>query len=83
VKYSTLENQEIKLNIILQIAKEFNITFQKGDILFVRTGFTKQWDTTMTAEVKKSYSENPAKMQYASKLHVMYCASFGMRASRL
>lgn len=65
VKYSTLANHEIKLENILEIAKECGITFQKGDILLVRTGFTTEWDTTMTLEAKKSYAENPAKMQHA------------------
>ncbi|KAJ4986471.1 hypothetical protein SVAN01_08033 [Stagonosporopsis vannaccii] len=65
VQYSTLKNHEVKLADILNIAKECEITFQKGDIVFVRTGFTKEWDTTLTAEAKKSYAENPADMQHA------------------
>ncbi|KAF2625401.1 hypothetical protein BU25DRAFT_423462 [Macroventuria anomochaeta] len=65
VKYSTLANHEIKLKVILDIAEKCEITFWKGDILFLRTGFTKEWDTTVTAEAKKSYAENPAEMQHA------------------
>jgi kynurenine formamidase len=43
---------------ILQIAKENNITFKKGDILFVRVGVTKEWDTSMTDAQKQAYSDN-------------------------
>lgn len=42
----------------MEIAKECNITFQKGDILFVRIGVTKEWDTVMTQAQKQAYSEN-------------------------
>jgi len=48
----------VRLSDILEIAKEKNITFQKGDILFVRVGVTKEWDTVMTDEQKKAYSNN-------------------------
>lgn len=65
VKYSTLANHEITLKVILEIAAECGIAFQRGDIVFVRTGFTKEWDTTLTAEAKRAYAENPAKMQHA------------------
>ncbi len=65
VKYSTLSNHEIKLSHILEIAKECKITFQKGDIVLIRTGFTNEWDNTLTAEDKKNYAENPASMQHA------------------
>lgn len=44
VKYSMLSSHEIKLEAVLQIAKECGVVFQKGDVLFVRTGFTKEWD---------------------------------------
>lgn len=64
VKYSTLANPEIKLESILDMAKESGVTLQKGEILFTRTGFTTEGDTTLTLEAKKSYAENPAKMQH-------------------
>ncbi|KAF2998163.1 hypothetical protein E8E13_002909 [Curvularia kusanoi] len=65
VRYSAMEFHEIKLKDILHIARDCNITFQKGDIVFVRTGFTREWDTDMTAESKRNYAENPASMQHA------------------
>lgn len=46
---------------MLEIAKECNITFQRGDILFVRTGVIKEWEQDMDVEAKKAYasSTNP------------------------
>ncbi|PSN64006.1 hypothetical protein BS50DRAFT_95114 [Corynespora cassiicola Philippines] len=58
IQYSTFSLHEIKLSEILEIAKECNITFQKGDILFVRIGMTKEWDTKMSTEEKKAYGES-------------------------
>ncbi|KAB8225667.1 hypothetical protein BDV33DRAFT_198578 [Aspergillus novoparasiticus] len=60
ITYSTFSTHQVRLSDILEIAKECNITFQKGDILFVRVGVTKEWDTVMTDEQKKQYSENPS-----------------------
>lgn len=58
IQYSTFSTHQIKLSDILQIAKECNITFQKGDILLVRIGVTKEWDTVMTDAQKQAYSDN-------------------------
>ncbi|KAL2000242.1 hypothetical protein VTN02DRAFT_3367 [Thermoascus thermophilus] len=60
IKYTTFSTHQIRLSEILEIAKECNITFQKGDILFVRVGVTKEWDTVMTQAQKQAYSENPS-----------------------
>ena len=43
IKYSTFDCHEIKLSAILEIAKECQITFEKGDILFIRAGMTREW----------------------------------------
>jgi kynurenine formamidase len=59
IKYSTFSTHQVRLQDILEIAKENNITFQKGDILFVRIGVTKEWDTIMTDAEKRNYSDNP------------------------
>lgn len=61
IQYTTFSQHEVKLSDIEEIAKECNITFQKGDILFVRVGMTKEWDNVMTAEQKIAYgsSESP------------------------
>lgn len=58
IRYSTFSTHQVRLSDILQIAQEKNITFQKGDILFVRIGVTKEWDTTMTDDQKRAYSNN-------------------------
>lgn len=56
---------EIKLSDFLLAARKDMITFQKIDIVFVRTGFLKKkWDTTLTVKAIKSYAENPASMQH-------------------
>lgn len=56
IKYSAFTNHAIKLQDIEEIAKECNITFQRGDILFIRSGITRDWDTVMTVEQKMAYS---------------------------
>lgn len=50
VKYSSFERHEIKLSDILEIAKECNIEFRKGDILLIRGGTTKEWDSMSMAD---------------------------------
>ncbi|PYH37038.1 uncharacterized protein BO87DRAFT_374085 [Aspergillus neoniger CBS 115656] len=60
IRYSTFSTHQIRLSDIKEIAKECGITFQKGDILFVRIGVTKEWDTAMTDDQKRQYSDNPS-----------------------
>jgi hypothetical protein len=59
ITYTTFSLHTIKLTDILQIAKECNITFQRGDILLIRIGVTKEWDSIMTEDQKRQYSQNP------------------------
>ncbi|RAH80605.1 hypothetical protein BO86DRAFT_448974 [Aspergillus japonicus CBS 114.51] len=59
IQYSTFSTHQIRLSDIIQVAKESNVVFQKGDILFIRIGVTKEWDTVMTHSQKQRYSENP------------------------
>ena len=59
IKYSTFERHEIKLSEILEIAKECNITFQKGDVLFVRSGMTREWDNVMSVSDKAAFASSP------------------------
>jgi hypothetical protein len=56
IKYSTFSTHQIRLADILEIAKECNITFQRGDILFVRIGVTKEWDNIMSNAQKHDYA---------------------------
>ncbi|RHZ53963.1 uncharacterized protein CDV56_103327 [Aspergillus thermomutatus] len=60
IRYTTFSTHQVRLSDIVEIAKECNITFQKGDILFVRVGVTKEWDTIMTDAQKQQYSDNPS-----------------------
>ncbi|KAL7651987.1 hypothetical protein ACMYSQ_009309 [Aspergillus niger] len=60
IRYSTFSTHQIRLSDIKEIAKEYGITFQKGDILFIRIGVTKEWDTAMTDDQKRQYSDNPS-----------------------
>ncbi|EXJ89626.1 hypothetical protein A1O3_02693 [Capronia epimyces CBS 606.96] len=61
VEYSTFSEHAIPLSVLLEMAAEANLTFRRGDILFVRIGVTKEWDTKMTADDKDAYatSRNP------------------------
>ncbi|KAJ9608723.1 hypothetical protein H2200_006494 [Cladophialophora chaetospira] len=56
IEYSTFSDHAIPLSILLEIAQEENLTFRRGDILFVRIGVTKEWDTRMTTEDKNAYA---------------------------
>ena len=58
IAYTTFSTHQVKLSDILEIARECNITFQKGDVLFVRVGVTREWETIMTDEQKRAYSGN-------------------------
>jgi kynurenine formamidase len=58
IEYSTFSKHEIKLADIQNIARKCKIEFQTGDILFVRIGVTKEWDTKMTSDDKKAYAAN-------------------------
>ncbi|KAL1612221.1 hypothetical protein SLS60_000445 [Paraconiothyrium brasiliense] len=56
LKYTTISQHEVRLKDIEQIAKESGVTFRRGDILFIRIGMTKEWDTVMTTEQKEAYA---------------------------
>lgn len=58
IEYSTFSLHEVRLVDILEIARECNITFQRGDILLVRIGVTKEWETVMDLEAKKAYASS-------------------------
>ncbi|RAL09061.1 uncharacterized protein BO97DRAFT_427733 [Aspergillus homomorphus CBS 101889] len=58
IQYSTFSNHQVKLRDILQIANECDIVFHRGDILFVRIGVTREWDTVMTRAQKQQYADD-------------------------
>jgi kynurenine formamidase len=61
IHYTTFSDHTISLQVLLQIAKEQNVTFRRGDILLIRIGVTKEWDENMSPEDKQAYahSSNP------------------------
>ncbi|KIW35346.1 uncharacterized protein PV07_02046 [Cladophialophora immunda] len=56
IAYSTFSDHSVPLSVLLEIAQEENLTFKRGDILFVRMGVTKEWDTRMTPDDKNAYA---------------------------
>ena len=50
IKYSAFEAHQFKLSEIREIANDCNIEFRKGDILLVRSGTTKTWDSMSMAD---------------------------------
>ncbi|ODV89449.1 hypothetical protein CANCADRAFT_27057 [Tortispora caseinolytica NRRL Y-17796] len=58
IEYSCFSTHQAKLTDLLQIAKECNIEFHPGDILFVRIGMTDEWDNKFTVEQKEAYAAN-------------------------
>jgi hypothetical protein len=56
IKYTTFSQHTIKLVEMLEIAKECNITFQRGDILLVRIGVIKEWEHEMDVAAKQAYA---------------------------
>jgi hypothetical protein len=60
IPYSTFSTYEIKLADTKTIGKEYNIEFQKGNILTVRIGMTQEWDNNMTLQQKQPYASNPS-----------------------
>lgn len=59
LKVNTFSPHEITLADIHAIAKASNLTFQPGDILFMRVGVTRDWDTKMDLSAKMDYATKP------------------------
>jgi len=57
-KFNSFSAHEIKLSEISEIVRECKITIQKGDILFLRIGVTRDWDQSMTVAEKTEYATN-------------------------
>ncbi|KAH8689505.1 hypothetical protein BGW36DRAFT_401851 [Talaromyces proteolyticus] len=58
IKYSLFSDHAIPLSILQDIAKEQGVTFQYGDLLFVRIGLVQEWDTRMTMSDKINYASS-------------------------
>lgn len=61
IQYSTFSDHSIPLSVLLEIAAEQRVSFRRGDILLVRVGVIREWETVMTPEDKLAYarSEKP------------------------
>ena len=59
LEYTTFSDHAVPLGVLLDVAKEQNTTFRRGDILFVRIGVTREWDEKMTAADKLAYAQDP------------------------
>jgi kynurenine formamidase len=59
IEYSTFSDHSIPLSVLKEIAHDEGLTFRRGDILFVRVGVTREWDTAMTAADKRAYADSP------------------------
>lgn len=58
ITYSTFSDHSIPLSTLKEIAREQNVTFKFGDILFVRIGVTQEWETKMTPADRTAYATN-------------------------
>ncbi|KJZ75749.1 hypothetical protein HIM_04906 [Hirsutella minnesotensis 3608] len=58
IEYSPLSDHAISTEVLKRIASDQGVEFQRGDILFIRCGLTKAWDTQMTRADKLAYSVN-------------------------
>ncbi|KAL2828436.1 hypothetical protein BDW59DRAFT_170938 [Aspergillus cavernicola] len=56
VAINALTQQAVSLDTVLEIARECNITFQRGDIFFLRIGLPQTWDA-MNEDQRKAYSQ--------------------------
>ncbi|KAI0172806.1 hypothetical protein GGR52DRAFT_422640 [Hypoxylon sp. FL1284] len=55
VRYSALSQHSIPLDDILAAARDQGVAFERGDILLVRTGLTRQWDREMDDAARRAY----------------------------
>lgn len=58
ISYSALSNHAVPLRTLLEIAEQQGVEFRRGDILFVRIGLTKEWETQMTPSDKLAYANS-------------------------
>ncbi|KAL6412333.1 Cornichon [Ilyonectria robusta] len=58
IDYSALSDHAVPLRVLKQIAQEQGVHFQRGDILFIRIGLTKEWDNQMGPADKLAYAQS-------------------------
>lgn len=57
IEVNGLARHVVSLDNVLTIAAECNVEFRRGDILFIRAGFTKTWNS-LAPEDRLAYSRN-------------------------
>lgn len=57
ISYSTFSDHAVPLSVLLDIAKEQNTKFEKGDVLFFRMGLIQEWSSQMTDQEKHDYAK--------------------------
>jgi kynurenine formamidase len=62
ITYNPLDHYAIPLSTFKQIAHDSNITFQPGDIILLRTGFTTGFASASLSTKESSFSKQP--LQY-------------------
>lgn len=58
LQYKALSDHAIPLSTLKDIARIQGVTFQRGDILFVRIGLTQEWDNEMNPADKLAYAQS-------------------------
>ncbi|KAJ5815636.1 hypothetical protein N7474_007413 [Penicillium riverlandense] len=56
IEYSSFSDHAIPLSVLIKVAQEQKVTFKFGDILFIRIGLVKEWETEMTPSEKTAYA---------------------------
>ena len=59
IKYDPLDYYAVPLKVAKEIAAESNFSFQAGDIIFLRTGFTSAFEKASLEQKKAVMSKSP------------------------
>jgi len=59
IAYDSLDHYAVSLSTFQRIAEESNITFQSGDIILLRTGFTAAFASTSLPTKRTIFSKSP------------------------
>ncbi|KAJ5585776.1 hypothetical protein N7450_005563 [Penicillium hetheringtonii] len=60
IQFSSFSSHSIPLSVLKEISQEQKVTFKFGDILFVRIGLVREWDTQMDPIAKAAYASSSA-----------------------
>jgi hypothetical protein len=56
IEYSSFSDHSVSLATLLEVAKEQNLKFQRGDILLIRIGLCREWEERMDANDRTAYA---------------------------